>query len=194
MYNNCTPCRCRKMFVFIEKIAEKVCERKCEELIKDKLPGLVEEEVKKYIKSSSLKGIHAQLYGTKNVKTEIAKNGIVPFKIVISDLSDITLSNGEFSIPKDGNYLINWTIAAPFGHDDWYKDFSIAVNGIPKAQAGSMMSYGPIDSAAVIELKAGDIVTLKNISGQDVYLETVPDTARPTAINFQANIVISYID
>lgn len=193
MPTNCTPCRCRKMVALIHKIAAFVCEKKCDELIKDKLPELVEEEVKKYLQNVSLKGIHAQLYGSKNEPRTIEANGIIPFTFAISNLSEITLSNGEFTVPKTGNYLINWTVVAPIGATDQFVDFSVSVNGIPKAQGGRLFNSTEVDSACIIALEAGDVITLKNISGQEVILQTIPEGSRPTAINFQANIVISYI-
>lgn len=193
MPSSCIPCRCRKMFILIEKIAQKVCEKKCAEL-EDKLSDLIEEEVKKYMSNFSLKGIHAQLYGSKETPRIIASNGIVPFTLTISNLSDITLSNGEFTVPKTGNYLINWTVVAPIGETDQFVDFSIAVNGIPKAQGGRLFNATEVDSASIVALEAGDVITLKNISGQEVVLQIIPPGSRPTAINFQANIVISYID
>ena len=189
MYNNCVPCRCHKMIALIKKIFEcelnKVWEEKWEEEWNKHTPPTPTAGI--------MKGIQAQLYGTRNQNRTIELNEIIPFTTIINNTSDITLNNGEFTLPKTGEYLVDWTIVGGVGISDGYNAFAVNINGMSKAQSSSRTQNATFEGASWISAEAGDILTLKNIA-QRIALSSVFDPERAAAINMQASITITYLD
>lgn len=130
--------------------------------------------------AESLSGIQAQLTGKPML---LANNAIVPFSGLVGPSNPhITFDAGQFTINTAGTYMVHWQVATDGSDVDAIIAFAVAVNGAPQSSMSSPIVTGQVAGSAVIVASTGDIITLANVSNQNVQLAAVPVMANITIV------------
>ena len=131
----------------------------------------------------NLGGIQAQLSDSANVLIE--NNNAVLFNTVTNQASpDISYNSisGEFLLPADKNYYVNWWTAVDGTEFTPVIEFSVAMNGIPTSVAVSPQVTCQLSGSALVSVGNNpEFLSLLNVSG---------NTVRYAATSVQASIVI----
>jgi hypothetical protein len=136
------------------------------------------------IESEDIQGIQAEL---NNAGGDILADGAnVIFNSVLNDQSDIISYNpltGEFTVAEPGNYLVTWWFSPDGAGPATTIDFAVAVNNIPYSITSSPIVSVQMASQSLVTIEtAPAIITLVNVTGEDVFIPTT---------SVQAGIVIT---
>ncbi|PKM72871.1 MAG: hypothetical protein CVU91_07540 [Firmicutes bacterium HGW-Firmicutes-16] len=134
---------------------------------------------------AALGGIQAQLDDSGG---EIQADGSnVIFNTELNDQSSAISYNsvtGEFTIAAPGNYLVNWWYATDGAGPAINVSFAVAVDGVAYSTASSPIVSGQLSGDALVTLASPAVITLINVTGDDVFIPSTP---------VQANIVITEV-
>ena len=133
-----------------------------------------------------LGGTQAEL---NSAEGDILPNGDnVVFNTVLNNQSSDIIYNpvtGEFTITAPGNYLVSWWFATDGAGPAINVSFAVDVNGVPYSIASSPIVSGQLSGDALVTVTTTPtVVTLVNVTGEDVFIPTTP---------VQANIVITQV-
>lgn len=143
------------------------------------LVQLIRRIVSEMLPQGTTEGIQATLTGNYLV---LANNETVPFNSLVSPASSrYTFAPGQITINIPGTYMVNWQVAVDGSDVDTNLTFAVAVNGVPHSSMSTPAVTSLVAGSAVVVANAGDVITLVNVSEQNIRLA---DT------KIQANITI----
>lgn len=137
-----------------------------------------------FLGPTQIEGIQAELVGAGG---GIIGNGDnVIFDTVLNDQSDnisYDTTTGEFTITAPGNYNVAWWTAPDGAGPATNISFAVAVNGVNYSIASSPIVSVQLAADALVTVDTvPTIITLVNVTGEDVFVPSIP---------VQAGIVIT---
>lgn len=127
-------------------------------------------------KDSGTEGIQTQLIGVGG--TTIGSGDNVLFNSVLNDQSphiSYNAATGAFTIEKKGNYTVAWWFDTDGAGPAINVSFAVAVNGTPFSTASSPIVSGELSGNAFVTVETVPaVITLVNVTGEDVFIPSTP--------------------
>lgn len=137
----------------------------CINSIIDNKLSLFRQEIINIINNQEIQGVQANV--TLNPSVLLPDGALIPFDTILSDIgSPVTLTAGSFTVNIPGVYYVSYYVN--IDGTETTTSVKIACNGI--VCQGAFTNQGEMTGFALLNLKAGDLISLINANGESIRL------------------------